>query len=162
MVLASRNSSPESQVEKNQITRCLMRTQNSVSLTGSFIFILGKYRTFLWTTNKISDSKACIKAQNWLKRTRGKPFCTCNFSHLTSGQCWLFQSGPCSLWWPSSLSSSYSGVHGNPCREHHCPRDSCLNTCRSTASNTDLFLPYPGLVIPPFVRKNYFSIHECP
>ena len=56
-----------------------MKTQNTVSLTGSFIFILGKYRAFLWTTNKISDSKANIKAQNWLKRMRGKPFVPVTF-----------------------------------------------------------------------------------
>lgn len=123
MVLVSRNSSLESEVEKNQITRCLMKTQNAVSLTGSFIFILGKYRTVLWTTNKISDSKAYIKAQNWLKRTRGKPFCTCNFSPLTSAQCWLFQSGPRSLWWLSRLSSGHSEVNGNLCGEYDCPKN---------------------------------------
>lgn len=84
-----KQSSPSS-TEKKQITRCSVETQNSASFPGSFIFILAKYRAFLWATNKISEHRACIKAWNWLKRTRGKPFCTCNFFHLTYGQCWLF------------------------------------------------------------------------
>lgn len=73
MVLVSRNSSLVSEIEKNRTAGCLMKTQNTVPLTRSFIFILGKYRAFLWTPNKISDSKVYIKAQNWLKRIRGKP-----------------------------------------------------------------------------------------